>query len=72
VNLSLRATHSALAAGSGPHSSGIGVCAGRTFHLQHIGASHAQMGQGSCRTIPNDAAVIDNFLKFSGGFPSLS
>ena len=41
----------------------IGVCSLRVFRLQRIRTRHAQMRQRSRPAVPNDAAVVENFLE---------
>ena len=35
--------------------------------LQHIGAGQAEMGERAGRTIPQEAAMVEDFLEFGGG-----
>jgi hypothetical protein len=58
--------------GERPDAGGIGIRALRGFRLQRVGTSHSQMRQRSCPAVPDDAAVVKNFLKFGGGFLALS
>jgi hypothetical protein len=58
--------------GQRSHASGIGVSALRSFGLQGIGTSHAQMRQRSRPAVQDNTAVVDDFLKIGGGSTALS
>src|SRR5438445_9483666 len=51
---------------------GIGIRALRGSCLQGVGTSHSQMRQRPRPAVPDDAAVIENFLKFGGGRVALA
>ena len=51
---------------------GIGIRSLRGSRLQGVGTSYSQMRQRSRPAIPDDAAVVDNFLKLGGGSITLS
>src|ERR1700675_968585 len=61
-----------LVSGERPDTGGIGVRALRGSRLQGVGTSHPQMRQRSSPAIPDNAAMIENLLKFRGGSTSLS
>ena len=39
---------------------------------KRVGSSQAEVGERAGPAVPDDPAVIDNFLKFAGGFASFS
>ena len=55
-----------------PNAGGIGIGSLRGSRLQGVGASHAQMRQGSRPAVPDDAAVVEDFLELGGGCAALS
>jgi hypothetical protein len=58
--------------GERPDAGSIGIRSLRGSRLQGIGASHAQMRQGSRPTVPDDSAVVDDLLKLGSGSTALS
>src|SRR5271168_408221 len=58
--------------GERPDAGGIGIRALRGSRLQSVGTGHSQMRQRSRPAVPDDAAVVENLLKLSGGFVALS
>src|ERR1700730_3256786 len=58
--------------GERPDAGGIGIRSLRGSRLQGIGTSHSQMRQRSRPAVPDDRAVVENFLKLGGGSTALS
>src|SRR4029077_2505379 len=58
--------------GKRPNAGGIGVRALRGLRLKRVRTSHSQMRQRSRPAVPDDAAVVENLLKFGGGSTTLS
>src|SRR5580704_12563245 len=50
---------------------GITIRSLRGSRLQGVGAGYSQMRQRSRPTVPDDAAVVENFLKLGGGSAAL-
>jgi len=55
-----------------PYAGGVGIRALRSSRLQGAGTRHAQMRRGSRPAVPDDAAVVQNFLELAGGGTALS
>ncbi len=51
---------------------GIGICTLGRSCLQSIRPRQAQTRQRSCPAVPDDAAVVDDFLELGSGFLTLS
>jgi len=58
--------------GERPDAGGVGIRALRGSRLQGIGTSYSETSQGSRPAVPDDAAVVDDLLKLSGGSVTLS
>src|SRR5271168_1170827 len=58
--------------GQRPDAGGIGICSLRGSRLQGIGTRHSQMRQRSRPAVPDDTAVVDDFLELGGGLCALS
>ena len=43
----------------------------RGIYFPGIGSSELKMGQGTRGGVPDDAAMVDDFLKLGGGFEAL-
>ena len=56
----------------GTDAGSIGIGALRGSRLQGVGTSYAQMRQCSRPAVPNDAAVVENFLKLGSGRTALT
>jgi len=53
--------------GESPDAGGIGIRSLRGSRLQSVGTRHSQMRQRSRPTVPDNAAVIEDFLELGGG-----
>src|ERR1700722_8849818 len=61
-----------LIGGTCPDAGGTGIRSRRSSRLQSIGTSDAQMRQRASPAIPDDAAVVKNFLKLRGSSDALA
>src|ERR1700684_3815249 len=56
----------------GANARGVGIGSARGFRPKDFGRSHAQARQSSRPAVPDDAAVVENFLKFGSSGVVLS
>jgi hypothetical protein len=57
--------------GKRPDAGGIGISALRSSRLQRVRSCHSKMRQCTRPAVPDDAAVVENFLELGCGFFAL-